>query len=94
MVVFSYIAAALFLAACSFAAPTAAPDVDAPDFELTTKGLVRRQGYSQNYKTTGDVNFTPNKNGYSVKFSNAGYFVVGKGWTTGTTRYDNHGGTV
>jgi hypothetical protein len=51
--------------------------------------LARRQDYNQNYKTSGNVNFSPSNNGYSVQFSNAGDFVVGKGWKTGTSRYDN-----
>lgn len=79
MVAFSYLAAALSVIACSFAALAATPDADAPDFELTSNDIVRRQDYNQNYKTSGNVNFSPSNNGYSVQFSNAGDFVVGKG---------------
>lgn len=87
MVAFSHIALALSAVAGSLAAPTANPIEDLPDFELTNvTSLVRRQDYNQNYKTSGNVNFSPTNNGYSVSFSNAGDFVVGKGWKTGTTR--------
>lgn len=88
MVAFSQLAVVLSVAAGSLAAPTANPDQDAPDFDLSdVTSLVRRQDYNQNYKTSGNVNFSPANNGYSVSFSNAGDFVVGKGWNTGTTRY-------
>jgi hypothetical protein len=86
MVAFSHIAVALSAVAGALAAP--APVADLPDFELSSEtSLVRRQDYNQNYKTSGNVNFSPTNNGYSVSFSNAGDFVVGKGWSTGTTRY-------
>ncbi|KAF2794840.1 glycoside hydrolase family 11 protein [Melanomma pulvis-pyrius CBS 109.77] len=57
-----------------------------PDFELGGEHLARRQDYTQNYKTGGSVNFSPSSTGYSVTFSGAGDFVVGKGWKTGTKR--------
>jgi endo-1,4-beta-xylanase len=88
MVAFSQLAVALSAAVGALAAPTANAVADLPDFELTNvTSLVRRQDYNQNYKTSGNVNFSPTNNGYSVSFSNAGDFVVGKGWKTGTTRY-------
>jgi len=87
MVAFTHLAVALSAVAGAFAAPAADPNADAPDFELTGNSLMRRQDYSQNYKTSGNVNFQPTNNGYSVQFSGAGDFVVGKGWKTGTTRY-------
>ncbi|KAK4140409.1 glycoside hydrolase [Dichotomopilus funicola] len=68
----------------ALAAPYASGD--APDFELGGKNLARRQDYNQNYVTSGNVQFSPANDGYSVNFSNAGDFVVGKGWTTGQTR--------
>lgn len=68
----------------ALAAPAAGPD--SPDFELGGQNLARRQNYNQNYVTSGSVNFSPASNGYSVSFSGAGDFVVGKGWSTGTTR--------
>lgn len=84
MVAFSSIVLAVSaIAGSAFAAPVA----DVPDFELNgPKALVARQDYNQNYRTSGNVNFSPNNNGYSVSFSNAGDFVVGKGWNRGTTR--------
>lgn len=68
----------------AIAAPTIGPDL--PDFEFGADTLARRQDYNQNYKTGGNVNFSPTSNGYSVSFSGAGDFVVGKGWSKGTTR--------
>ena len=84
MVAFSSVVLAVSaIAGSAFAAPTA----DVPDFELSgPKDLVARQDYNQNYKTSGNVNFQATNNGYSVNFSNAGDFVVGKGWSKGTTR--------
>lgn len=85
MVAFSNLFVALSAVAGAFAAPVADPD--APDFELTLDTLNKRQDYNQNYKTSGNVQFSPTNNGYSVQFSGAGDFVVGKGWRTGTNRY-------
>ncbi|KAK4466289.1 glycoside hydrolase family 11 protein [Cladorrhinum samala] len=79
----------LFAAAASsvLAAPTAEASPDAPDFEVGPHNLARRQmDYNQNYKTGGNVNFSPSNNGYSVTFSGAQDFVVGKGWKKGTNR--------
>jgi endo-1,4-beta-xylanase len=87
MVAFTQFAVALSAVAGAFAAPAADPKADAPDFELTTTSLSKRQDYNQNYKTSGNVQFNPTSNGYSVNFSGAGDFVVGKGWNKGTTRY-------
>ncbi|KZM24946.1 endo-1,4-beta-xylanase [Ascochyta rabiei] len=95
MVAFSHIAVALSAVVGSFAAPTANAVEDLPDFELTNvASLVRRQDYNQNYTTSGNVNFSPNSSGYSVSFSNAGDFVVGKGWSKGTTREINFSGST
>lgn len=68
----------------ALAAPAAGPD--SPDFQLGGDSLARRQDYNQDYVTSGSVNFSPASNGYSVSFSGAGDFVVGKGWSTGTSR--------
>ncbi len=84
MVSFHSLALAVTAASAVFAAPVA--DADAPDFMIGPENLARRQDYNQNYKTGGSVNFSPASNGYSVTFSGAGDFVVGKGWKTGTTR--------
>ncbi|CAK7238554.1 hypothetical protein SEUCBS140593_010806 [Sporothrix eucalyptigena] len=86
MVAFSYLALATAFTAV-FAAPTAEAEADAPDFVIGPAAeLETRQDYNQNYKTGGNVNFQPGSSGYSVTFSGAGDFVVGKGWKTGTTR--------
>jgi endo-1,4-beta-xylanase len=87
MVHLSHLALAFSALTAAFAAPTA--DADAPDFMIGPQNLARRQDYTQNYKTGGSVNFSPSNTGYSVSFSGAGDFVVGKGWKTGTSRYVN-----
>ncbi|KAK6066224.1 glycoside hydrolase family 11 protein [Seiridium cupressi] len=84
MVHLSHLALAVSAIAGVFAGPTA--DLDAPNFVIGPANLARRQDYNQNYETSGTVNFSPTNNGYSVNFSGAGDFVVGKGWSTGTTR--------
>ncbi|KAH8892809.1 glycoside hydrolase family 11 protein [Thozetella sp. PMI_491] len=84
MISLSHLALALSALGGVFAAPTADPD--APDFVIGPHNLARRQDYNQNYKTGGNVNFSPSSNGYSVTFSGAGDFVVGKGWKTGSER--------
>jgi len=85
MVAFTYLAVAAAAISGALSAP-AAYGPEAPDFEIGSQSLARRQDYNQNYKTGGSVNFSPTNNGYSVSFSNAGDFVVGKGWRTGTAR--------
>jgi endo-1,4-beta-xylanase len=84
MVHLSNLALAISAVTAVFAAPTA--DSDSPDFAIGPQNLARRQDYTQNYKTGGNVNFSPSDTGYSVSFSGAGDFVVGKGWKTGTSR--------
>ncbi len=86
MVAFTYLAVVAAAITGTLAAPAANAGADAPDFEFGPHNLARRQDYNQNYKTGGSVNFSPSSNGYSVSFSGAGDFVVGKGWKTGTTR--------
>lgn len=101
MVAFTHIAVAGWAIASVLAAPAAnamepalqsvdivdrAASDSSPDFELGGEHLARRQDYTQNYKTGGSVNFSPSSTGYSVTFSGAGDFVVGKGWKTGTKR--------
>lgn len=82
MVAFTKLALALSAIAGSLAAPVD----DAPNFEIGGANLARRQDYTQNYKTGGNVNFQSTSNGYSVTFSGAGDFVVGRGWNKGTAR--------
>jgi len=87
MVALTYLAVAAAAISGSLAAPAPAADPNAPDFELGANNLARRAlDYNQNYKTGGNVNFQPTNDGYSVSFSGAGDFVVGKGWKTGATR--------
>ena len=99
MVAFTYLAVAAASVTEILAAPAAGaygplprsshvipPQDDVPDFHVGAQNLARRQDYNQNYKTGGNVNFQPTSNGYSVSFSGAGDFVVGKGWRTGTAR--------
>jgi len=99
MVALTYLAIAAAAVAGTLAAPAAdaygpaprsahviSPQDDTPDFEFGSNKLARRQDYNQNYKTGGNVNFSPTSNGYSVTFSGAGDFVVGKGWRKGTVR--------
>jgi endo-1,4-beta-xylanase len=85
MVALTYLAVAAAVISGALAAP--APNAaDLPDFVFGPHELARRQDYNQNYKTGGNVNFQPTSNGYSVSFSGAGDFVVGKGWRTGSAR--------
>jgi endo-1,4-beta-xylanase len=87
MISFTYLALAASAVLGAIAAPAAEPAaLDLPDFEITAQNLTRRQDYNQNYKTSGSVSFSPSLNGYSVSFSGAGDFVVGKGWKKGTSR--------
>ena len=84
MIALNCLAVALSAATACLAVPTESIERKAePDFELGSK-LVRRQDYNQDYVTTGTVNYSPTSNGYSVTFSNAQDFVVGKGWSTGS----------
>ena len=79
------VAVTAIIGAMAVPAPVAGPD--APDFELGGGNhLEARQDYTQNYKTGGNVNFSPSNNGYSVQFSGAQDFVVGKGWKKGGAR--------
>ncbi|KAB5569942.1 glycoside hydrolase family 11 protein [Coniochaeta sp. 2T2.1] len=85
MVALTYLAIVAAAVSGTLAAPAAEPyGPDLPDFEVGSQNLARRQDYNQNYRTGGSVNFSPTNNGYSVTFSSAGDFVVGKGWRTGT----------
>lgn len=87
MVAFTRLALAFSAVVAALAAPTTELVGELPDFELGPGNLTRRQDYTQNYKTSGNVNFSPTNNGYSVQFSGAQDFVVGKGWSKGTSRY-------
>ncbi|KAK4206209.1 glycoside hydrolase family 11 protein [Rhypophila decipiens] len=87
MVAFTRIALAAAAIPAVFAAPKAGADPNGPDFEIGPHNLARRQDYNQNWKAgQGNINYQATNNGYSVTFSNAGDFVVGKGWRTGKAR--------
>jgi endo-1,4-beta-xylanase len=88
MVSFSHLLVALFAAVGALAAPAAEFEtLETADFILADKtNLTKRQDYTQNYKTGGNVQFSTTTNGYSVTFSGAQDFVVGRGWTTGSAR--------
>ena len=86
MVSLSHLFVALSAVGGSLAAPTIP---EAPDFIFSTDNftdLVRRQDYTQNYQTSGNVQFSATTNGYSVTSSSAADFVVGRGWKTGAAR--------
>lgn len=58
------------------------------DFFLGLENTVNRRttiNYDQDYTTGGTVNYSPSSTGFSVTWSNAQDFVVGVGWTTGST---------
>lgn len=84
----------LFLAAAAISSVSAAPastaaGADAPNLEMGRRdALVARAAlnYNQDYKTGGTVDYEAASSGYSVAFSGASDFVVGKGWTKGTNR--------
>ncbi|KAH7323089.1 putative endo-1,4-beta-xylanase 1 precursor [Stachybotrys elegans] len=94
MVHFASLIACLAIVGQTIAVPVEASIADF-ELELVNNGthLVRRQDYNQNYQTSGNVNFQARSNGYSVTYSNAQDFVVGKGWRTGSTRNINFSGT-
>ncbi|OIW33143.1 glycoside hydrolase family 11 protein [Coniochaeta ligniaria NRRL 30616] len=95
MIAVTYLTIAAAAISGALAAPAAAVyGPEAPDFEIGSQNLARRQDYNQNYKTGGSVNFSPSNNGYSVSFSGAGDFVVGKGWKKGTDRNITFTGTT
>ena len=90
MVAFSNLFVSLAAIGASLASPVAKRD--SPDLILSgskSTGLVKRQDYTQNYQTGGNVDFTATTNGYSLTYSNAADFVVGRGWKTGAARYDD-----
>jgi len=65
-----------------------------PNFDLGLKGLSKRQSYSSDYTTGGNVDYSPSGSGpYTVTFSGASDFVVGKGWNPGNTSPVNYAST-
>jgi len=87
MVSFTAIILALAAIAVSLAIPLDGELVNrSPDFNLERENnITRRQSYSTDYTTGGTVNYSPGSAGsYSVSFSSASDFVVGKGWNPGS----------
>ncbi len=41
--------------------------------------------YNQDYTTGGQVSYSPSSTGFSVNWNTQNDFVVGVGWTTGST---------
>jgi endo-1,4-beta-xylanase len=78
----------LLLSAAFAFASFAAPVADPMDFEIggNLTSLVKRQDYTQDYTSSGGVNFSPSSQGYYVQYSNAQDFVVGRGWSKGAAR--------
>jgi len=91
----------LILAFAATAASLAVPlDTEligrSPDFILEPgSNITRRQSYSTDYTTgSGSVNYSPSSGGaYSVTFSGASDFVVGKGWNPGNASPINFSGS-
>ncbi|EHK50983.1 uncharacterized protein TrAtP1_009976 [Trichoderma atroviride] len=66
------------------------------DFVLGLHNDVRRRAsinYDQNYQTGGTVNYSPSGTGFSVNWNTQDDFVVGVGWTTGSTSPINFSGS-
>lgn len=93
MVIFSTLLA-LSVVAGSFAAPTDPVKRDIAergphDFALGQGSTLSRRSainYDQDYTTGGTVNYTPSSTGFSVSWDTEDDFVVGVGWTTGSSR--------
>jgi len=97
MVSLTAVILALAATVSSIAIPLASEVVSrAPDFELAPEflNLTRRQSYSTDYTTDSNVKYSPGSAGsYSVTFSGASDFVVGKGWNPGSSSPINFSGS-
>ncbi|KAK0756354.1 hypothetical protein N5P37_011006 [Trichoderma harzianum] len=68
----------------------------AHDFVLGSHNDIRRRAsinYDQNYQTGGTVNYSPSGSGFSVNWNTQDDFVVGVGWTTGSSSPINFSGS-
>ncbi|KAJ4860040.1 glycosyl hydrolases family 11 domain-containing protein [Trichoderma breve] len=68
----------------------------AHDFVLGSHNDVRRRAsinYDQNYQTGGTVNYSPSGSGFSVNWNTQDDFVVGVGWSTGSSSPINFSGS-
>lgn len=86
------ISVVLAVVAASLASPTKLYQRDATTakpfiLERDHAPLCRRQSpnYHQDYTTGGDVVYTPNGNSFTVDWETQDDFVVGLGWSTGST---------
>lgn len=65
------------------------------DYVLDSQNPLSRRSsinYDQDYTTGGIVNYSPSSTGFSVQWTDADDFVVGVGWTTGSTSPITFGG--
>lgn len=92
MVAFSSLVVALSVIAGSLATPAdlvngAVVDRSPKDFVLEPDKAVRRSAidYDQDYTTGGTVDYSPSSTGFSVSWDTEDDFVVGVGWSTGST---------
>jgi endo-1,4-beta-xylanase len=89
MVAFSSLVVALSVIAASVASPVDITEIGLADFVLRrdNSSLARRQtpNYNQDYTTGGTVNYSPSGGSFSVNWNTQNDFVVGVGWTTGST---------
>ncbi|CAJ2512718.1 Uu.00g008370.m01.CDS01 [Anthostomella pinea] len=100
MVSFTSIALALAAATASLAVPLDGdfaanfPEINFDLGELESN-LTKRQSYSTDYTTgSGSVNYSPSSTGpYTVTFSGASDFVVGKGWNPGNANAVTYSGS-
>jgi endo-1,4-beta-xylanase len=94
MVAFSSLVVVLSAIAGSLACPTELVKRDITergpqDFVLQPENAVNRRStpnYDQDYTTGGTVNYSPSGSSFSVTWNTQDDFVVGVGWTTGSTR--------
>lgn len=90
MVGISSLAVALFAIAGTLASPrgTVTEKRGPQDFVLGRHNVVSRQSapdYNQDYTTGGTVDYSPDGSSFSVTWDTEDDFVVGVGWTTGST---------
>jgi endo-1,4-beta-xylanase len=92
MVAFSNLVVAFFSIAGSLASPAVQvkrEDLSPTNFILGRDSPLRRRAtvnYQQDYTTGGDVIFSPDGSYYKVAWDTEDDFVVGLGWTPGSTR--------
>jgi endo-1,4-beta-xylanase len=96
MVAFSSLICALTSIASTLAMPTGLEPESSVnvtergmyDFVLGAHNDHRRRAsinYDQNYQTGGQVSYSPSNTGFSVNWNTQDDFVVGVGWTTGSS---------